>query len=212
MGSINIAQAALDYNTPHVIAISTDKVCHAANAYGATKYLMEKAWQEFARLGLPPKFHLVRYGNVLESTASVIEVWKNSVQRGIPIRITDPSMTRFWISPNQAVDLILLVLKLESGMTLIPKMKKLSIEKLARWTVGDGEFMKAQTTPIRPGEKIHETLLTTEECHYAVESDGFFFLAPTTFPMVEQPVIEPYTSENAPELTETELAELLKNE
>lgn len=211
-GSINIAQAALQHNTPHVIAISTDKVCHAANAYGATKYLMEKVWQEYSRLNLPTRFHLVRYGNVLESTASVIEMWKRSIEHGQAIRITDPAMTRFWISPNQAVDLILDAIKLETGMILIPKMKSLSIQKLAVYTVGKDEFMRAQATPIRPGEKMHETLLTTEECNYAVESDRYFFLHPTTTPMVDQPISGPYTSANSPELTEDELMELLQND
>ena len=72
----------MQLGTPHVLGISTDKACHAANAYGATKYLMEKTFQEFSRLNLPTKFHLVRYGNVLESTGSVIEVWKNAIERG----------------------------------------------------------------------------------------------------------------------------------
>jgi len=207
-GSINVAQAALYHNTSHVIGISTDKVCHAANAYGATKYLMEKVFQEYSRLNLPTRFHLVRYGNVLESTMSVIELWK----RENPITIIDPDMTRFFLSPKDAVFLIEAAIRLESGMILIPKLKSLSIGELAEYTVGVEALMKSIKAPVRPGEKTHETLLTEEECHYAVETEGLFFLSPSTSERKENPVSEPYTSYNAPRLTKEEFLQLLENE
>jgi len=210
-GSLNIASAAVQHGVKHVIGISTDKVCHAANAYGATKYLMEKAYQEYSRAGFDTQFHLVRYGNVLESTGSVIEVWKNQIERKEPIRITDPLMTRFFMSPSQAVDLVLNGLKLESGTILIPKMKSLSIAALAEYTVDTTQY-GVQLVPLRPGEKIHETLLTTEECDYAVESDEYFFLHPTTTPQVENPIAHPFSSDVAEKLTEEELATLLRDE
>lgn len=210
-GSLNICNAALQHGTPHVLGISTDKVCHPANAYGATKYLMEKTFQEFSRLGLPTQFHLVRYGNVLESTASVIEVWKKAVLEGKPIKVTDPRMTRFYISPKQAVDLVVAAMELESGNILIPKMKSLSVAKLAEYTL---EEYEVQEVPIRPGEKMHETLLTIEECRNVLPKDGSFILHPTTSGFVNPYHIgmSPYTSENAEELTREELATLLANE
>jgi UDP-N-acetylglucosamine 4,6-dehydratase len=204
-GSMNVASAAIQHGIEHVIGISTDKVCHPANAYGATKYLMEKAFQEYSRLGLPTHFHLVRYGNVLESSASVLEAWKRAAANGEPIKVTDPDMTRFWISPAQAVDLVEACIRLSSGMILIPKMKALSIGKLAEYTVGDVEF---ERIPLRPGEKIHETLLTVEETFYASESGEYFFLRPTTCPR-EDVGIEVYSSDIAPEMSKEELEALL---
>lgn len=207
-GSINIANAAIQHGVAHVIGISTDKVCHAANAYGASKFMMEKAFQEYSRLGLDTSFHLVRYGNVLESTGSVIEVWKNQVERGEPIKITNPKMTRFFISPSQAVNLVVDGLKLTGGMILIPKMKSLSIEKLAEYTVG--KDVPFEIVPMRPGEKIHETLLTVEETEFATETLNYIFLRQTTGERndpEDSPL--PYSSDIAPELTKEELEDLL---
>ena len=210
-GSTNVLNAAMLHGTPQVIGISTDKVCHAANAYGATKYLMEKAFAEYSRLGLPTRFGLVRYGNVLESTGSVIEAWKHSLERGEAIKITDPAMTRFFISPRQAVQIITdsIAANTPSGHILIPKMKALSIGKLAEYTLGEYE---SERIPLRPGEKIHETLLTVEECEYAIETSEYFVLRPTTAGMVESQISEPYASNTAPELTRDELMDLLRNE
>lgn len=177
--------------------------------------MMEKAWQEYARLGLDTSFHLVRYGNVLESTGSVIEVWKNQIAKREPIRVTDPLMTRFFISPSQAVDLVLNGLKLESGMILIPKMKSLSIGMLAQYTVNP-EF-GTELIPMRPGEKMHEELLTLEEGDFVTESDEYFFLRPTTSQrnvVNETEIYRPfkYSSDIAPELTKEELEVLLADE
>jgi len=209
-GSINVCVQARNAGIKHVLGISTDKTSHPANTYGCTKMLMEKVFQEYSRIGSETNFHLVKYGNVLESTGSVLEVWKNAVKNGEPIKITNPHMTRFWISPQQAVDLVINALKLESGMILIPKAKALSIGKLAEYTL-DGEY-EIQRVPLRPGEKLHETLLTIEECAYAVESDEYFFLHPTTSPMVEDSILQPYESNTAPEMSREELTQLLRNE
>lgn len=205
-GSINVAMAAIDLNIPHVLAISTDKVCHAANAYGASKYMMEKTWQELARLGLPTQFHLVRYGNVLESTGSVIEVWKNAFERGEKIKITDQEMTRFWLAPSTAVQYVIESLKLNSGEIYVAKMPALSIGDLARYTLGVLEYDKV---PLRPGEKMHETLLTIEECAYAMDKGKYFILRPTTSERNHAADLWPYTSDSAPQLTKQELMELL---
>lgn len=211
-GSRNILMAAAYLHTPQVIGISTDKACHPVNTYGATKMLMEKAFQEYSRLELPTRFGLVRYGNVLESTGSVVEAWKRSVARGEPLRITDPNMTRFFISLKNAVKIITdsLEFDLPSGRVLIPKMKSLSIGRLAEYVVG--ENYDWHPIPIRPGEKRHETLLTTEEREYAEDIGDYFALRSTTEPMVENPIFVPYTSDTAPELSKEELEELLANE
>ena len=208
-GSLNFAVCAMAVNIEHVLGISTDKACHPANAYGATKMLMEKAWQELARSETETQFHLVRYGNVLQSTGSVIEWWKKAAEAGQAIKITDPEMTRFWLSPRQAVDYVLQALDGETGTIYIPHMPALSIGKLAKYVVGD---CKTQMIPVRPGEKKHETLLTIDECPRAFAKLGYFILAPSTYEVMPYHIwSSPYSSDVADELTETELAELLND-
>lgn len=210
-GSLNIANTAVDTGVQHVIGISTDKSCHPANAYGATKYLMEKIWQEFSRWWSKPEFHLVRYGNVLESTASVVKRWKESIARGEPILITSEAMTRFWLSPAQAAKLVEDCIRLESGAILIPKAKSLSIGELMGYTIGSKPEVGIKHIPMRPGEKMHETLLSVEETEFAVDNLDHFVLFPTTTER-NQDMILPYDSHNAPRLTKDELMELLANE
>lgn len=208
-GSLTVADCAIRAGIWHVLAISTDKACHSANAYGSTKYMMEKIWQEYSRMPhVDTIFNLVRYGNVLESTGSVIEAWNKSVAEGKPMKMTDPEMTRFWLSPQQAVDLVKLAFNCPSGEILIPKMPTLAIGKLAEYTLGAG--YECERIPLRPGEKLHEELLTVEETQYALESQDLFFLRPTTAEKVENPP-KPYSSDVAHELTREELEKLLEN-
>lgn len=207
-GSQNVFMTAVRANIQHILSISTDKACRAANLYGATKYAMEKISQEYTRAFPDINFHLVRYGNVLESTGSVIEAWKRQVVNGEAIKMTDPTMTRFWLSPAQAVDYVIRSLDYPSGHIYIPKMPALAIGVLAQYVLEDYEI---ELVPLRPGEKIHETLLTCEEGHYATETPEEFELSPTTSTRFEYG-IEPYSSDIARQLTYDELAELLKNE
>ena len=207
-GSMNVLRCATQLGTPKIVGISTDKACHPANAYGASKYMMEKLFQEYSRLGLQTEYHLVRYGNVLDSTASVLTAWKKAVAEGKPIKITNPEMTRFWLSPSQAVDLVTHSLNLESGHIYVPTLPTLSLKKLAEYIVGDA---KIERIPTRPGEKIHETLLTIEETHYALlkfDKPNYYDLRPTTEERYLLPA-DPYTSNNFPELTKEELMALL---
>lgn len=207
VGSMNVCAAAVQARVAHVAGISTDKACHAANAYGATKYLMEKVFQEYARLGLGPQYHLVRYGNVLESNGSVIEAWRKAIERGEKIKITNPEMTRFWLSPSQAVEYVIQSLLFDSGMIFIPKMPALSIGELAKMTVGDHD---AILIPTRAGEKKHETLLTLEEGWYASDIINSFILRSTVTPRNDVE-ITPYTSDIASKLTLEELETLLND-
>lgn len=211
-GSQNVLQCAVQHNIPDVIGISTDKACHPANAYGASKYLMEKMFQEYSRAGFPTNFHLVRYGNVLESTGSVIELWKDSVAKREPIQLTDPGMTRFFLSPNQAVDYVVRAMDVASGYILVPKIKSLSIGVLAEYTLENYDGVTVQRVPLRPGEKMHETLLTDEEVKYVpVGDEDFMWLSPTTGSGTNV-LGSAYSSDIAPRLTREELAELLRND
>lgn len=222
-GSINVFSAALRANVKHVVSISTDKACHPANAYGATKMLMEKASQEYSKIGLAgytsTQYNLVRYGNVLESTGSVVEAWHKAASEKKPIKITNPDMTRFWLSPAQAVDLVIKSLELKNGHIYVAKMPALSIGKLAEYTIGPDYQM--EEIEMRPGEKMHETLLTVEETDYAIEYEDHFDVRPSTD--ARAPVIFanggffkgdilPYTSDVARELTKDELETLLGNQ
>lgn len=212
-GSMNVAMAAAQLKTPHVLAISTDKACHAANAYGASKYMMEKAWQEYSRYGFPTRYHLVRYGNVLESNASVLQKWKEAAANGEPVYVTNPNMTRFWISPSQAVQYVINSLNFDSGDIYVPKMPSLSIGKLMEYTIGPN-YRNVVKMPMRPGEKMHETLVTIEEEDFCIPSPDFFTISPTTTKRIdwdgENEVIRPYSSDMARELTREELEILLR--
>lgn len=216
-GSLSVFSAAVRAGIESVISISTDKACYPVNAYGCSKMMMEKIAQEYSRIpGISTNFHTVRYGNVLESTGSVIEAWKRSVVNGEKINITDPSMTRFWISPADAVQIVVDSLSYtESGEIFIPRAKSLSIGKLAEYTLG--KDIEHNIVPLRPGEKTHECLLTSEETHYAdiISSEQFeenhgMVLRPTTTVRYAEGW-SAYTSDTAPELTKSELEELLTN-
>ena len=211
-GSLNVCAAAVRAGVQHVLGISTDKACHPANAYGATKMLMEKVFQEYAALDFETQFHLVRYGNVLESTSSVIEMWKRAVANGEAVKVTDPEMTRFWLSPSQAVDYVVDSLDCSPGFIYVPKMPALSIGKLLEYTL-DGKRFVTQRVPLRPGEKKHETLVTVEELDRTLQDDELFVVRPSTEPLHpgNHPT-EPYTSSCTRELTPWELEELLKDE
>lgn len=211
-GSLNICMAAFQLRIPQVLGISTDKVCHSANAYGASKFLMEKIFTEYSRLPSDTSYNLVRFGNVLESTGSVIEVWRQAVSNFQPVKMTDPAMTRFFLSPQQAVTAAMKSLDLDSGDIYIPKMKALSIGKLAEYILGEG--YEIERVPLRPGEKINETLLTLEECRKAMPFQDSFVLHPTTsdFHNPYHFTLQPFSSDIAEELTKEELMELLKNE
>lgn len=211
-GSIAVCAQARAAGIKHVLGISTDKACHPANAYGASKMLMEKIFQEFARNSTDCKYHLVRYGNVLESNGSVLQAWKNADEHLNPIKITDPEMTRFWLSPQQAVDYVLKSLDLENGHIYIPMMKSLSLGKLSKYYL-EKSHIDMERIPIRPGEKQHECLLTIEELNRAYTSQAFFDLLPSTDDEIH-PTVKGYgyTSDLAPELTKEELFELLNDE
>ena len=210
-GSLNVCAAAMYLHTPDVIGISTDKACHPANAYGATKMMMEKGFQEYSRLNIQTKFHLVRYGNVLESNGSVIESWKNALLRNEPITMTDPSMTRFWLSPSQGVDYVLKALQMPTGCIYVPMMKALPIGKLAEYTIhwNNDVILDIKRIPLRPGEKMHETLVTEEEGWYAEEFDGGIVIQRSTDPRHEKkyPV---YSSDIVDEFSRQELMDILK--
>lgn len=162
-GSVNVALAAIQHHIKTVVGISTDKVCHPVNAYGCTKMMMERVFQEFSRDLHDTDFKLVRYGNVLGSTGSVVQVWRKMVEEQGEIHSTDASMTRFWLTSEQAVGWIEKAIAINNGDTLIPLLPATTMEMMHEYLFPD---VPIHYFGLRPGEKIHEEMVTLEEVPY----------------------------------------------
>lgn len=176
-GSINVIDAAIDNNVERVIAISTDKAVHPVNLYGATKMVAEKLFiQANSYTGdNKTRFSCVRYGNVIGSRGSVVPLFREQSKKG-KITITDSRMTRFWITLEQGVRFVINSLEImNSGEIFVPKIPSMSITDLAN-AVAPGS--KHEITGIRPGEKLHETLMTEDEARHAREFKDYFVIYP----------------------------------
>jgi len=176
-GARNLIEAAMANNVEKVLALSTDKAVSPANLYGATKLCMEKlltAANAYAG-DRWTRFSIVRYGNVMGSAGSVIPLFR-SQQKGGKLTITDSRMTRFWIEMDDAVNLVLRGLELMSGGEIfIPKLPTSDIETLAE-AVAPG--VPRSTIGIRPGEKLHETLISVEEARRTSDLDDVLVIWP----------------------------------
>lgn len=179
MGAENIINAALDCGVRGVVALSTDKAANPINLYGATKLCAEKlfvAGNSYAGSG-KTRFSVVRYGNVVGSRGSVIPLFLKMKQEGAThLPITDDRMTRFWITLDQGVSLVLRALGgMKGGEIFVPKIASMKVIALAKAVVPGA---KIKIVGIRPGEKLHETLLTEDEATRAVDRDGCFIIEP----------------------------------
>jgi UDP-N-acetylglucosamine 4,6-dehydratase len=169
-GADNVIRAAIDAGVRKVLALSTDKACAPTNLYGATKLVAEKlflAASEFYTGVDGPRFSVVRYGNIAGSRGSVIPKWR-SLPPGYPVPVTDPDSTRFWMTLDESVDLVLFALKkMQGGDTVIPQMPTFRVGDLAA-AMG----RKMSIMGMRPGEKMHETIITEHEAHSFTRSDS----------------------------------------
>jgi UDP-N-acetylglucosamine 4,6-dehydratase len=209
VGSMNVVREALRVGVPRTIGISTDKACAPINAYGQSKALMERLFQSMAHNRPGSAFTLVRYGNVLASTGSVVPALRAQAASGRPITITDPAMTRFWITLDDAVDLIVTGLSVPSGSILIPKSRSSTMGVMAS-AVAPGH--PTVEVGFRAGEKRHEQLLNQHEAPYAGEFGGSFVLGPLSGePVNELPTGFEYRSDLAERFTATELRRLLND-
>ncbi|HEY3802791.1 MAG TPA: UDP-N-acetylglucosamine 4,6-dehydratase (inverting) [Kofleriaceae bacterium] len=176
-GARNLIEAAMANGVERVIALSTDKAVSPANLYGATKLCMEKlliAANAYAG-DRRTRFSVVRYGNVMGSAGSVIPLFRNQMKKG-HLTITDARMTRFWIEMSEAVALVLRGLELMTGGEIfIPKLPTTDIETLAE-AVAPGT--PRTVVGIRPGEKLHETLISTEEARRTTSLDDLLVIWP----------------------------------
>lgn len=186
LGADNIVDAAIDAGVKKVIALSTDKAVNPINLYGATKLVAEKIFVAAdAYGGGRVKFSAVRYGNVVGSRGSVIPLFLNlKKQNKLEFPITDEKMTRFWITLEQGVELVLRALKeAEGGEVFVPIIPSMKIVDLAKAIEPNCKF---KTIGIRPGEKIHEILISEDEARKTIVFDGIYIILPQFF---ESPVL-----------------------
>ena len=180
LGTDNVLTAAIDEGVKTVICLSTDKAAYPVNAMGTSKAMMEKVIVAKSRTVSPEKTKIccTRYGNVMCSRGSVIPLWIEQIKAGKPITITEPKMTRFIMSLEEAVDLVLFAFeKGTSGDILVQKAPACTIAAQAQAVkeLFDPENkIEIKTIGIRHGEKLYETLLTNEECAHAIDLGNFY--------------------------------------
>ena len=180
LGTDNVLTAAIDEGVKKVICLSTDKAAYPVNAMGTSKAMMEKVVVSKSRTVSPDKTLIccTRYGNVMCSRGSVIPLWIEQIKEGGPITITEPKMTRFIMSLEEAVELVIFAFtNADSGDIMVQKAPACTIEVLAKAV--KELFDKENNSPIkvigiRHGEKMYETLLTNEECAHAVDMGNFY--------------------------------------
>ena len=176
-GTVNVIDAAINNGVQKVILISTDKAVQPVNLYGATKMVAEKLFVQGNSYSGDRKtmFSVARYGNVVGSSGSVVPLFKKQKDMG-EITITDETMTRFWITLDQGVRFVVKCIEnMKGGEIFIPKIPSTKITDLAE-AIAPG--VKRKIIGIRPGEKIHEVLLTAEESRNATEFDEYFIIKP----------------------------------
>ena len=220
-GAMNIIDAALDNGVKKVVALSTDKAVNPVNLYGGTKLVSDKLFiAANAYAGLNDiNFSIVRYGNVAGSRGSIIPFFNKIIKNGgKELPITDYRMTRFWISLEEGVKLVIKALEeANGGETFISKIPSFKITDLAKAMLPDCEMPEVG---IRPGEKLHEIMVTTEDSYTTYEYDKHFIVYPQMV-FTESQVVKPggkkvaegfsYSSDNNTEwLSVEEIKELLK--
>jgi UDP-N-acetylglucosamine 4,6-dehydratase (inverting) len=218
-GAINVIDTAIDNEVERIMAISTDKAVHPVNLYGGTKMTAEKLFiqgNSYSGAG-KTKFSCVRYGNVIGSRGSVIPLFLEQKKRG-RITITDKKMTRFWITLEQGVNFVInCINRMNGGEIFVPKIASMKIMDLAEAIAPDAE---KKVTGIRPGEKIHEILLTEDEARHSKEFEDYFVIEPEHPFWTKRSRIKGgknlpegfrYTSDNNKKwLTKKELAKIIK--
>jgi UDP-N-acetylglucosamine 4,6-dehydratase len=178
MGGRNVIDAAIDLGVRRILALSTDKAVNPINLYGATKLCAEKMFvQANAYAGAQDtRFSCARYGNVVGSRGSVIPIFLEQKKRG-KITLTDPRMTRFWLTLEQGVKFVIgCIEQMRGGEIFVPKIPSMRLVELAE-TIAPG--CAVETIGIRPGEKLHEVLVSDDESRYALETEEMFVIQPS---------------------------------
>jgi UDP-glucose 4-epimerase len=216
IGPENMVQAIRENRLPieTVVGISTDKACKPVNVMGMTKAIQERIFVQ-ANMDCPnTRFICVRYGNVLASRGSVIPLFHEQIRSGGPVTITTADMTRFLLSLDKAVDTIFAALKeANRGETFIPRVPSAQVIDIAGVLIGNRPI-KTVVTGIRPGEKIHEILVSEEEAHRTVERGEYYAIMPMLpelrLPKVTAKTLEEEYSSADNIMAKAKLANLLK--
>jgi UDP-N-acetylglucosamine 4,6-dehydratase/5-epimerase len=178
LGAQHVVDAAIDGHVRQVVALSTDKAVNPVNLYGATKLCSEKIFVQGNAYAAQRQTRLacVRYGNVVGSRGSVVPVFREQLARDGKLTITDERMTRFWITLPQAVDLVLHALEnMEGGEIFIPKIPSMRVTDLAE-AIAPG--VPREVIGIRPGEKLHEMLITSDEARHTIDAGDVYLVMP----------------------------------
>ena len=204
LGAQNLVRAILENNTSveMVIGVSTDKACKPINVMGMTKALQERILIQ-ANLGCSKtRFTCVRYGNVIASRGSVVPLFLDQIRKGGPVTITLKEMTRFLLRMDQAVDTVFEAVRSGlAGETYVPKAPSARVVDIAEVLI-NGRNIPITFVGIRPGEKIHEILVSEEECHRTIERDDYYVICPI-LPELRRTSVDPpalteeYSSEHA---------------
>lgn len=160
LGAINVIESAMQSGVQNVVALSTDKAAAPYNAYGASKLLSEKLFLAANNMSgeTGTRFAVVRYGNVTGSTGSVIPIWREQIAKGQKLTVTNPDMTRYWMDVQESVEMVAASIG----------RRDMAVPILSAYRVGDlAEAMggEIEITGLRPGEKMHETMVSEHECH-----------------------------------------------
>lgn len=204
-GSKTVIRAAR--NVPgikKVVAVSTDKAASPSSVYGCSKYIMEKLFEEADRVS-DATFLSVRFGNMVNSSGSLISVWKENPQMHAGIKLTHPDVARFFFTLSDGADTVLQAMSIgQGGEVFIKKMKKTRIFNILREITGRQDF---EIMGLFPGEKVHEELVSQNEVHYCFEFGDYYVLRPNE---VNPHPPKMFSTENAVEFSRPELRELLK--
>lgn len=177
LGANNVIEAAIDQGVERVVALSTDKAVNPVNVYGATKLCAEKMFVQGNSYagGLKTRMAVVRYGNVVGSRGSVIPLFLDQRDGG-ELTITDERMTRFWLTLDEGVDFVVrAVERMQGGEIFVPKIPSMRVIDLARAIAPDASL---KVVGVRPGEKLHEVLLSSDESRHSVDVDGMYVVQP----------------------------------
>lgn len=179
LGSENVLLASIDAGVQKVVALSTDKASSPVNLYGATKLTADKLFisGNHYSFSYGTTFCVVRYGNVMGSRGSVIPFFRDLAVRGEPLPITDARMTRFWITLPQAVEFVMSSFAtMKGGELFVPRIPSMKVVDLARAIAPDADLVEIG---IRPGEKLHEEMISAEDARRTVRQDDRYVVMPT---------------------------------
>lgn len=186
MGAKNIIDAAIDVGVPKVLALSTDKAVNPVNLYGASKLAAEKLFVQGNAYagGTRTMFSCTRYGNVVGSRGSVVPVFKKQATTG-KVTVTDKRMTRFWLTLEQGVEIVMKAIeRMQGGEIFVPKIPSMNIMDLAKALAPNCEV---DYVGIRPGEKLHEVLISEDEARHTIDVDDMYIIKPEYYWRAEDP-------------------------